>query len=56
MTSPMSICQVFESFCFELRGFDTDDTSEEENCQCLICYTCQLISRLSDTYIKYKSE
>lgn len=38
----------------------TDDTTNitnvKEMCQCFIYYSCQLLSRLSDTYIKYKDE
>jgi hypothetical protein len=41
----------------DIESVDIDiDTSEEEKCQCCICYSCRIISKLSDTYIKYKDE
>ena len=35
---------------------DTDNTNEEKICECFVCYGCRFISRLSDTYIKHKSD
>ena len=68
MASPISIFQVVENFCFNIWGFDndyiilnntntndTDNTNKKEICECLLCYTCQFISKLSDTCIKHKS-
>ena len=48
-------CEIVENM-IETNKNETDDVNEGKKCECFVFYSCRFITRLSDMYIKHKSE